>query len=66
MSAHTASRVWKPSAMTSLTLAFVIPTGTKRTEGTSTVPLFTEPVAVVASSPLSNAIARAAAASASA
>jgi len=66
MSLQTSSRFWKPSAITSLTFAFVIPTGTNRTDGTSIVPLFTEPVAVVASSPRSNAIASAAAPSASA
>jgi len=66
MPLQTSSFFWKPSAITSLTLAFVIPTGTSRTDGTSIDPLFTEPVAVVASSPLSNAIAKVAAPSASA
>ena len=66
MPSHTASRVWKPSAITSLTFALVIETGTRRTDGTSVTPLFTDPVAVVASSPFRRAIASAAAASASA
>ena len=64
--AQTASRVWNPSSITALTFAFVIPTGTNRTEGTSIEPLFTDPVAVVASSPRRSAIASVAAPSASA
>ena len=43
--------------MTSFTFSLVIATGTSSTEGTSVTPLFTEPVAVEASSPFRSAIA---------
>ena len=66
MPLQTSSFFWKPSAITSLTFAFVIATGTRRTDGTSATPLFTDPVAVAAFSPLSSATASSAAAFASA
>ena len=53
------------SPVYSLMLSFVTLTGSRRTEGTSWVPLFTGVVCAVGSSPLASAIASSAAASAS-
>ena len=64
MPLQTSARFWKPSAITTFTLLFVIPTGVRRTDGTSVVPLFVTPF-VGAFVPLMSETARSTAALAS-
>ena len=65
MPLQTSAFFWNPSAITTLTLLFVIPTGTRSTEGTFETPLSVVPL-VLAVLPLIKATARSAAPCASA